>query len=227
MSHIALSSTLILLFAVIVPRYMQTILEVSPDDAVAVFAPVAFGALIGLRAVSWIVDRLGKTRTVALGLFGLALSLAAMGFVELISDGLERTEHLNPFGADPFFGRSILVSLTTLIAGPMGFAYALLNTPAQTTLHERTPVEMRGRVIASQMVLANGVALIPLVVVGGIADLYGVSAVVLAVSAFLVCAGGLSLYLEDRWLKNGNGGPPSDGEGTVRDWSHGTVSDSN
>ena len=150
-----------------------------------------------------------------------------MGFVELIGDGLERTEHLNPFGTDPFFGRSILVTLTALFAGPMGFSYALVNTPAQTTLHERTPVEMRGRVIASQMVLANGVALLPLVVVGGVADLYGVSAVVLAVSAFLVCAGGLSLYLEDRWLKNGNGVPPSDGEGTVRDWSHGTVSDSN
>ena len=106
MAHIALSSTMILLFAVLVPRYMQVILEVSPDDAVVVFAPVAFGALIGLRAVSWVVDRVGKTRTVAVGLFGLALSLAALGFVELIGDGLERTEHLNPFGTDPFFGRT-------------------------------------------------------------------------------------------------------------------------
>ena len=226
MSHIALSSTLILLFAVIVPRYMQTILEVSPDDAVAVFAPVAFGALIGLRAVGWIVDRVGKIRTVALGLFGIAVCLGVMGFVELIGAGLERTENLNPFGTDPFFGRSILVTITALVAGPMGFAYALLNTPAQTTLHERTPVEMRGRVIASQMVLANGVALIPLVVVGGIADLYGVSAVVLAVSALLVCAGALSLYLENRWLKNGEGEPPSDGEGTAPARSHGADSDS-
>lgn len=216
MGHIALSSTLILLFAVLVPRYMQAILKVSPDDAVAVFAPVAFGALIGLRAVSWIADRVGKTRTVALGLFGLALCLAALGFVEIIGDALERTEHLNPFGTDPFFGRSILVTLTTLFAGPMGFAYAMLNTPAQTTLHERTPIEMRGRVIASQMVLANGIALIPLVVVGGIADLYGVSAVVLAISAFLVFAGASSLYLEDKWLKNGGTGAAATGDPNAR-----------
>jgi len=214
MAHIATSSTLILLFAVLVPRYMQAILKVAPDDAVAVFAPVAFGALIGLRAVPWVVARLGKTRTVALGLFSLALCLAALGMVEMIAAGLERTDQFNPFGterAERVTGLSILVALTMLFAGPMGFAYAMLNTPAQTTLHERTPVEMRGRVIASQMVLANGVALIPLVVIGGIADLYGVSRVILAIGLLLVIGGALSLYLEQRWLHgNGRWSGPSD-----------------
>ena len=229
MSHIMLSSTLILLFAVLVPRYMQAILKVSPDDAVAVFAPVAIGALIGLRAIGLIVGRLGKVRTVSLGLFGIAACLAVMGFVELIAGGLERTEHLNPFGTDPFFGRSILVTLTALIAGPMGFAYAMLNTPAQTTLHERTPIDMRGRVIASQMVLANGVALVPLMVVGGIADLYGVSTVILAISAVLVGAASLSLYLEHGWLKDGGTDPPAGAGGEPPRWdrSHGTAPDSN
>ena len=228
MAHLMLSSTLILLFAVLVPRYMQAILEVSPDDAVAVFAPVAIGALVGLRAIGWIVDRMGKVRSVSIGLFGIAVCLGVMGFVELIGDGLERTEHLNPFGTDPFFGRSILVTLTALIAGPMGFAYAMLNTPAQTTLHERTPIDMRGRVIASQMVLANGVALVPLVVVGGIADLYGVSTVILAISVFLVGAASVSLYLERGWLKDGGGsGPPARGEPPSWDRSHGTAPESN
>jgi MFS family permease len=218
MAHITLSSTLILLFAILVPRYMQAILKVPPDNAVAVFAPVAFGALFGLRAVPWVVARLGKTRTVALGLFGIAVCLTAIGFVETIADVLERTERFNPFGRERVFGLSILVALTMLFAGPLGFFYALLNTPAQTTLHERTPVEMRGRVIASQMVLANGVALIPLVVVGGIADLYGVSSVVLALGGLLAVGGGLSLYLEQRWLRREGSGPPSSGEEQA-EWS--------
>lgn len=220
MVHIATSSTLILLFAVMVPRYMQAILKVEPDKAVTVFAPVAVGALFGLRAVPWAVARLGKTRTVALGLFGLALCLAAFGFVETIADALERTERFNPFaeeGTDRVFGLSILVALTMAFAGPLGFAYAMLNTPAQTTLHERTPEEMRGRVIASQMVLANGVALIPLVVVGGIADVYGVSSVVLAIAGLLALAGAVSLYLEQRWLGREGGQPPSSG-GESAEW---------
>lgn len=217
MAHITMSSTLVLLFAILVPRYMQAILKVEPNNAVAIFAPVGVGALIGLRAVPFIVGRLGKTRTVAFGLFGLALSLGALGFVELIAAGFERTESLNPFGSEPYFGLSILVALTMVLAGPMGFAYALLNAPAQTLLHERIPMEMRGRVFASQMVLANGVSLVPLVVVGTVADLYGVSAVVLAIAAFMLGSGVLTLYLEQRWL-GGEGGPPRDG-GVREGWS--------
>jgi MFS family permease len=222
MVHITTSSTLVLLFAIIVPRYMQAILKVEPENAVAVFAPVAFGALLGLRFVPVIVRRLGKTQTVAIGLFGLAACLIVFGFIETIAAGLERTDTFNPFaeeGIDRVFGLSILVAITMLVAGPMGFAYSMLNTPAQTTLHERTPVEMRGRVIASQMVLANGVALVPLVVVGGIADLYGVSAVIIAISCLLLVGGALSLYIEQRWLKGGGDGPPpagSHGDRTAR-----------
>jgi MFS family permease len=129
MAHITISSTLILLFAILVPRYMQAILDVRSEDAVAVFAPVAFGALFGLRAVPWMVARLGKTRTVALGMFGLALCLGAIGFVETIAELLERTERFNPFGTEKVLGLSILVALTMAISGPMGFAYAMLNTP--------------------------------------------------------------------------------------------------
>jgi len=211
MAHITASSTLILLFAILVPRYVQAILKVHPDNAVTVFAPVAFGALIGLRAVPLAVGRFGKTRAVAFGLFGLALCLAAIGSVETIAEALKRTDRFNPFGTERVFGLSILVALTMFFSGPMGFFYAMLNTPAQTTLHERVPVEMRGRVIASQMVLANGVALIPLVVVGGIADLYGVSSVVLAIGLLLALGGAVSLYLDQRWLRRERGSPPRSG----------------
>jgi len=212
MAHITASSTLVLIFAVMVPRYMQAILDRQPEDAVAVFAPVVVGALIGLRSVPWFAARLGNTKTVALGLFGLAVCLIAFGFVELIAEGLERTERFNPFGTEQILGQSILVSITIAVAGPLGFAYALLNAPAQTLLHERTPLEMRGRIFASQMVLANGIALIPLVVVGGIADLYGVSHVVLGLGVLLALGGAVSLYVERRWLHDeGSWPPPSSG----------------
>jgi MFS family permease len=225
MVHVAASSTLVLLFAVLVPTYMEEVIEVASKDAVVVFAPVAIGALIGLRAVPLLVNRVGKIRTVAFGLFGLATCLAALGMVETIAGGLERTDQFNPFGPDwseRFFGLSILVTLTMLFSGPMGIAYAMLNTPAQTILHERTPPEMRGRILASQMVLANGAALFPLVVVSGVADLYGVSRVILGIGVMLVLLGAFSLYLEQRWLR-GEGGqlPPSEHDETA----HGTRSD--
>ena len=194
MLQMTVSSSLVLLFAVLVPRYMQSVLKVAPDDAVFIFAPTGIGAILGLRALSVIAHRVGKGRTVIYGLVGLGLSLVALGFVENIASLLERTEHLNPFGEQRVGGLTLLVGLTMLLTGPLGFAYALVNAPAQTVIHERAPAEMRGRVFASQLVLANLVSILPLILVGGVADLYGVSPVLLSIAALVLLVAAASAY---------------------------------
>jgi MFS family permease len=149
---------------------------------------------------------------VAVGLLGLAICLTALGLVETIADVLERTEHLNPFGTNRVGGLSILVTLTMAFAGPLGFTYAMVNAPAQTLLHERAPEEMRGRVFASQVVLANAVSIVPLMVVGGIADLYGVSPMILAIALAMAIMAGLSVLLELRWPSSEVEQPSAPGE---------------
>jgi MFS family permease len=197
--HYATGSSLVLLFAVLVPRYMQAILKVAPDKAVTIFAPVGVGALIGLRALPYIVGRLGANRTVIAGLCGLALTVIALGSVDLIAAGLERTENLNPFDEQRAGGLSILVLLTMAFAGPMGFAYAMVNAPAQTLLHERAPAEMRGRIFAAQVVLANAVGILPLIVAGSVADIFGVSPVLFAIALTMATIAGFSIYYETKW----------------------------
>jgi MFS family permease len=199
MVHYAAGSSMVLLFAVLVPRYMQAILKVSPDKAVTIFAPVGVGALVGLRALPYIANKLGNNRTVIVGLCGLALTVIALGLVEPIAHGLKSTEHLNPFGEQRAGGLSILVLLTMAFAGPMGFTYALVNAPAQTVLHERAPVEMRGRVFAAQVVLANAVGILPLIVAGSVADIFGVSLVLFAIALAMATIAGFSIYYETKW----------------------------
>jgi len=193
------SSSLVLLFAVLVPRYMQSVLQVAPDDAVFIFAPTGVGALLGLRALPWIAQRLGKGQVVIVGLVGLALCLVALGLVERIADVMEGNESLNPFASNGrVTGLSVLVALTMALTGPLGFAYALVNAPAQTVLHERAPVEMRGRVFASQLVLANLVSIGPLILAGSVADLYGVSPVMLTIAAGVLLVAAISVFQAGR-----------------------------
>jgi MFS family permease len=199
MVHYAAGSSLVLLFAVLVPRYMQAILKVSPDKAVTIFAPVGIGALLGLRALPYVANKLGNNRTVIAGLCGLAVTVIALGLVEPIAHGLKSTEHLNPFGEQRAGGLSILVLLTMAFAGPMGFTYAMVNAPAQTVLHERAPAEMRGRVFAAQVVLANAVGILPLIVAGSVADIFGVSLVLFAIALAMAAIAGLSIYYEAKW----------------------------
>ncbi len=205
--HYATGSSLVLLFAVLVPRYMQAILKVSPDKAVTIFAPVGVGAILGLRALPLIAARLGKNRTVIAGMCGLAVCIIALGLIEPIALLMKQSENFDPFSSERAGGLSILVLLTMAFAGPLGFFYALVNAPAQTVLHERAPADQRGRVFAAQVVLANAVGILPLIVAGSVADIFGVSPVLFAIAFAMATIAGFSIYLEARW-SNGDGPPP-------------------
>ncbi len=183
MSQLTMSSTLVLLFAIIIPRYMEDILNISPDNAAFIFAPTGVGALVGLRFIPWF-SRWGKNRVVIMGLVGVAISLVLLATVRGLAEIMETTP--GPLNPGRFLGLSLLQSLTMLFAAPMGFSYALLNAPAQTVLHERAPPEMRGRIFATQVVSANFVSLLPLLVVGAITDFAGITAVLLGIAVFLL-----------------------------------------
>ncbi len=208
LAQLTMSSTLVLLFAIMIPRYMKDVLNVSPDNAALIFAPAGVGALVGLRFIPWF-SRWGKNRVVVMGLVGVAISLVLLASVRGLTEIMETTP--GPLNPGRFLGLSLLQTLTMLFAAPMGFSYALLNAPAQTVLHERAPPEMRGRIFATQVVSANFVSLLPLIVVGAITDFVGITAVLVGVAAFLLMFALVSRRVGG--LQNGEDAPPPAPEG--------------
>jgi MFS family permease len=192
--QLTLSSALVLLFAVLIPRYMQDTLAVPADNAAFVFAPTGVGAIFGLRLLSWFAQGVGKERVVTIGLAGIGLCLLALALVEPLAFLLEH------MGVDPegVGGRGLLVTLTMFFAFPMGLSYALINAPAQTVLHERAPAEMRGRFFTTQVVSANFFSLLPLLLVGAMTDLLGISHVLMLIGLGVSVAGGLNVLVARR-----------------------------
>jgi MFS transporter, DHA3 family, macrolide efflux protein len=193
--QLTLSSTLVLIFAILIPRFMRDTLGVPPDNAAYVFAPTGVGALVGLRFISWFADRIGRERVVTMGLTGIALCLIALALTEPLAALLEWTGILTPDGVA---GLGLLVTLTMFFAFPMGLSYALLNAPAQTVLHERAPPEMRGRIFTTQIVSANFFSLLPLLAIGAITDVVGISWVLALIAVLASLAGLASAVLARR-----------------------------
>jgi len=193
--QLTLGSTLVLVFAILIPRFMQDTLDVPPDNAAYVFAPTGVGALVGLRFISWFAGRVGRERVVTVGLTGIALCLVALALVEPLAALLEWTHILTPDGVA---GLGLLVTLTMFFAFPMGLSYALLNAPAQTILHERAPAEMRGRIFTTQIVSANFFSLLPLLAIGAITDVVGISWVLVLIGLLVSVAGLASAVLARR-----------------------------
>jgi hypothetical protein len=60
-------------------------------------------------------------------------------------------------------------------------------------LHERAPAEMRGRIFTTQVVSANFFSLLPLLLVGAITDLVGISYVLIFIALGVSVAGVLNV----------------------------------
>ena len=193
--QLIISSTLVLLFSILIPRYMQDVIGVPPESAAFVFAPTGIGALVGLRFLPWFT-KMGKNRVVIIGLTGIAVCLVLLALVEPLAQLTEQAPGTDWLARQLRF--SLLQGLTMLIAGPMGFCYALLNAPAQTVLHERAPPEMRGRIFATQVVSANFISLLPLLVIGAATDLVKVPAVLVMIAAVVAGVAFLSARVAAR-----------------------------
>jgi MFS family permease len=96
----------------------------------------------------------------------------------------------------PLLGEvSVLVPAVMALALVAGLGFVSIMVPAQTLLQERAPVELRGRVFAVQLMLSNLASIVPLVLLGGLADLIGVDETLLLIGVLIGVAGAISLHI--------------------------------
>ncbi len=177
---------MLFMFAVLVPQFVHDVLGRPEEDAVFVFWPTGFGALLALVCVPWLGRRV---RVAGMASFGLAM-------ITMIVTGFGLLDFLRATGST----QDWLLAVTLVMAFPLGLAYAMVNAPAQTLLQERAPPQMRGRLFSTQMMLANAVSMFALLLVGGVSDAAGVR------QGLFLLGGGLFLVtLASLWL--GRSGP--------------------
>ena len=173
---------LLFMFAVLVPQFVHEVLGRAEEDAVFVFWPTGVGAVLALL----VVPRLGRHFSInSMATAGLALLCVAVTIL-----GVFDFLRTSTGGSQDW-----LLIGTLIMAFPLGLAYAAVNAPAQTLLQERAPAEMRGRLFSTQMMLANAVSMLALLVVGGVADAAGVrqSLFLLGGALFLITLGSVWL----------------------------------
>ena len=169
----------------LLPRYGKSILDVSTENLIFVFSPVAIGLFLGLRFVGRLDRFLGKGRTVSLGFALLTLALLSFGLVGKLGAFLTHQNPLDLFDPGPFDERSGRIIVTMVTAVVAGFAYSLIGVASRALINERIAGEMQGRVFAALTVLSNLASIVPLLLAGALADWLGVQPVLVAVAALM------------------------------------------
>jgi MFS family permease len=191
-----------LVVATLVPGFAERLLHVRAEDAVFVMAPAGIGMVAGTALLNRYGDRLDKHFLTNTGLFTVAVCLGLTGGMAFVTAWL--TTGNPPLIEMPTLGEvSVLVPFVMSLALIAGFGFVAIMVPAQTYLQERAPVELRGRVFAVQLMLSNFASIVPLLLLGGMADVIGVDRTLLLIGLLIALAGGISVRIAPGRFRRG------------------------
>lgn len=180
--------------AAIAPGYASTVLGLSEEDAFYLVVPAGVGVVLGSLAVGRYGARFDRTLLIAGGLLGTGLAVILLAtyrrvLMELLLPRVPPNllPELHPGGLSGF-----LIAVMAF-AALLGVANAATVIPANTSLQEHTPDELRGRVFSVLNALGNVGSTAPVVVVGILADLLGVGTLMMLIGTGIVLIGILSV----------------------------------
>jgi MFS family permease len=183
-----------LVVATLVPGFAQRLLHVRVEDVVFVMAPAGVGMVAGTAVLNRWHDRIEKHFLTNLGLGAVAGCLSLVGGLAVVTSIL--TAGNPPLIELPGLGMvSVLVPAIMALALVAGLGFVSIMVPTQTFLQERAPVELRGRVFAVQLMLSNLASIVPLLLLGGLADLIGVDKTLVLIGVLIAAATGISVRM--------------------------------
>jgi hypothetical protein len=184
-----------LVVATLVPGFAERLLHVSrAEDAVFVMAPAGIGMVVGTAILNRWGERFEKHYLTNVGLLTVATCLGLIGGLAFVTAWLTN--------GNPWLIELPLLSLVSVVVVPVmvlalvaGFGFVAIMVPAQTFLQESSPVKLRGRVFAVQLMLSNFASIVPLLLLGGLADLIGVDKTLVVIGVLIAVAGIVSVRI--------------------------------
>lgn len=178
---LALSQILILTLATVAPGYASQVLGVSVEEFPVMFiAPAALGMVFGALVIASFFRKRNKEKMISTGVFlsGLAMLLLPFGSRVVNRDFVQV---LNNYIPD-----ITAFHITLFLAFILGLANSLVFVPANTILQEKTSEEFRGKIYGFLSTAIGLLSLLPIVLVGGLADLIGVGSVIIGIGICLI-----------------------------------------
>lgn len=180
---LALSQILILILATIAPGYADQILGINVEEFPLVFvAPAAIGMVVGALVLVNFFHNHPRDRVITVGIL---LSGLAMLFLPFGSKVASRDFILTLNTYLPHMFDITILQIIALVAFVLGVANSLVFVPANTTLQEKTPDEIRGKIYGLLNTIVGALSLLPIILVGGLSDIVGVGTVITGIGVIL------------------------------------------
>lgn len=193
---LTLSQVLIFVLAVVGPGYAKDVLNIPVENFPILFVtPAIIGVALGALIIGSFLHNFSKATLTKFGMFllGVSIMLLPYGskfesreFVQLINLYLPSLLTIN------------VLHIMFVLAFVLGFATAFIFVPANTILQEETNDESRGKIYGVLNTLIGITSIIPVVLVGGLADIIGVKSVITGVGISVIILAFTRTFITDR-----------------------------
>jgi MFS family permease len=185
----SIAIAVLMMLGVIGPGFVTLELGLKPEDLYILLCPGGIGLVLGVILVSRYATEQNRLRMINYALLGAGVGLlifASIGAVVRFIVGLVKP------GADQATitatASPLLIVLMMILIFILGGLNSFVSVPAQTTLQERAREDIRARVFSAFFTVSNVVLIIPLLIVGPLADLLGLVLTVGLIGAAVIGA---------------------------------------
>lgn len=178
------SQVVIMILAIIVPGYAKDILHINVENvSLLLFAPAALGMVFSALIVGTIFKETNRNKLMN---FGVILSAVVLLLLPAMSRVTSREFVLSANELLPHLIRIDTLNMVTLLAFLAGVGNAFIFIPAQTTIQEKIPENFRSKIYGLLFALIGLFSLVPIILVGGLADVIGVNSVLIIIGALIL-----------------------------------------
>jgi MFS family permease len=180
LSHALFSLTvvqiLIYVIAAIGPGYAEHVLRIKVESFPILFVtPAIIGLALGALIIGSFMHKHPRESLTKFGLILMGISILLLPYGSRV-ESRQIIHVINIYL--PHFLRINMIHIMVVLAFILGIATSFVFVPANTVLQEETSDQARGKVYGVLNSLIGIMSIIPVVVVGGLADLIGVKAVI-------------------------------------------------
>lgn len=193
---LTLAQVIVLVLAAIGPGYAEQIVKIRVEEFPLYFVtPAVMGAAISAIILGSYFHKHPKSKLTKIGLFLLGFSILVLpygskvesrGFIQAINSYLPHYLDIN------------ILHMMVVLAFIMGIANSLIFVPSNTTLQEETSEQFRGKVYGALNTMVGLFSLLPILIVGGLADIFGIKGVITGVGVTVLIIGFLTWVFDRR-----------------------------
>ncbi len=181
LTYLAITASLIGVLGSLGPAFAADVLGLEDSDLVVILLPLGAGLVSGIVVLNFIGHRLPRRRLIESGMIGLGLALVVLGLVQNL-DALRNGDDI-----------TALLVIVVVLAFMAGVFYAFVAVPAQTSLQEELPGDVRGRVFGVLNMLVSLASFVPIIVAGPLADVLSAAAVIIIFATLVMVIGVTSI----------------------------------